>query len=90
MANQPTHLPLVILRDIRVRKDHIAGSPAAEGKNDLMRIVHRGDKIKVITEVARDLIIAESALEEKFENTGRIKEFMDALEEEKKSLKKAA
>jgi hypothetical protein len=71
MAN-PTHLEVYFARTVRVRKEHIAGSPAPEGPGDLMTIVQRGDTKKIQWTAAQDLLLAETAIENKSINRDRI------------------
>jgi hypothetical protein len=72
MANQPTHLEVYFARTVRVRKEHIAGSPAPEGPADLMTIVQRGDTKRIQFNAAQDLLLSETAIENKIVNRDRI------------------
>lgn len=79
----PTHLPVVILRDIWVRKDHIAGAAAPQQGERITKVVKRGERLNIAYSAAKDLIVAESAFEDNSTNRGR----RDDLDTEIASLK---
>lgn len=96
MANQaPTHLKVYFKRTVRIRREHIQGD-ADDGNNGLMRIVFRGEELKIIAPQARFLIVDETALEVKILNSDAIaadRAELAALEKSEKesaSKKKAA
>lgn len=70
MAN-PTHLSIFFTRTIRVRREHILGEQTGEDGN-LMLVVRHGETRKIQWGVAKDLIVAESALEDKGSNREKI------------------
>jgi hypothetical protein len=90
MAAQPTHKKLVFLRDVHMRKEHVTGAPTATSAEDLMMVVRRGEQKSIVRVIADDLIVAASAFEDSSNNRGRKEDFLKELEDEKKSLKKAA
>lgn len=83
MAN-PTHSKIVIARDIWIRRTDVSGGAQNEGESP-MRIARRGESLNVVFGVARDLVIAESAIEDKAINAERIAELRETSK-----LKKAA
>lgn len=94
MANESSHLTVFFARSLRVRKEHIAGQQAAEGKTDLMEIISAGTSKRIRRDVAMDLMTAESVIHETSINADRIKIERQRIAEEAKQdepkLKKAA
>lgn len=62
MANQPSHKEVYFLRTVRVRRDHIQGD-SDDGTNGLMRIVERGESLKIVTGQATFLIVDGTSLD---------------------------
>lgn len=90
MAN-PSHLQVVFVRGTYVRKEHIAGEQAAQGKTDLMTIVKKGEARKIRYDVAIDLVVGGSVLIDNSNNKQAIEEIREeAKVEAKRQEKKAA
>lgn len=87
MAN-PTHLKIYFKRTVRVRREHIQGD-ADDGNNGLMRVVNRGDELKIIAPQARFLIVDETGLEVKTINADAIAADRAELRDLKASEKEA-
>lgn len=89
MAN-PSHLQVVFTSSRHVRKEHIAGEQAAQGKNDLMTIVRKGESRKIVYNIAMDLIVGQVCLIENVQNREAIEEIRQAVKAEAKRTEKKA
>lgn len=93
----PTHLELFFARTVRVRKEHIAGATMDE-TGELMEIIKAGSIKKISFGPASDMIIADTAIENKSSNKEEIDRAKERIEEfakaraaaEKKLTTKAA
>lgn len=89
MAN-PSHLPVVFTRSTHVRKEHIAGEKASQGKTDIMTVVPKGESRKIVYSVAMDLIVGQTCLIENRQNEEAIEEIRAQVKAETERLKKKA
>lgn len=89
MAN-PSHLSVVFARSTHVRKEHIAGESAAQGKTDLMTIIRKGEARKIVYNVAMDLIVGGTCLIDNAQNKEAIEDIRQAVKDEAKRTEKKA
>lgn len=89
MANpKPTHKSVYFMRSIRVQRSAIAGLPSANEGESLIVICPRGERKKLLTDVATDLIVAGSVCEDNALNKQRIEEDFAMATEERANEKR--
>ncbi len=86
---QPLHTSVFFARTLRVRKEHISGESAATDASDLMRVVERGEVLRIVTVEALSLIDAGSALEDAQKNREEIAALKSQFAEEDKQAAKS-
>jgi len=88
---KPTHLPVFFVRSVRVRREHIAGETVPEGRENLMKIINRGESLRVKYEYASDMIVAGTCIEENgVENKKKIEDEKRLIHQEQEDLRNRA
>ncbi len=90
MAGKSTHTEVYFLRTVWVRREHIQGDTGS-GEEGIMRIVQRGETLKIVGNQAHYLIVDETCLEVKIANKDAIEADLRQVRElTKQTAKKAA
>lgn len=84
---QPTHIEVFFIRSTRVRRDAIPGETVGE-MHDPMKIVKRGEKLRLHRPVALDLITGQSAIEVTTANREAIEQYLEDFKREDADLER--